>query len=334
MISVFVAGGAGYIGSHMVWKLVDAGEDVIVADRLSTGFDWAVAPEAELVVADIADQETVEDAIRCCRDAATIHFAGSIIVPESVAAPLGYYSNNSVKSHAPLKRAVRCGVRHFVCSAAGYGTPQTVPVSENAPTSPQTPYGKSKLMTECILRDTAAAHDFHFAALRYFNVSGADPQMRASHSTEGATHLIKVASETATDERPYMKIYGTDYPTPAGTCGRDHIQVWDLVEAHHLALQRLRAGGASVVVSCGYGHGYTVGEVIDTVKRVTGKDFGVRVSGRRPGDAVSIITEASRAKTEFAWRPQYDLLERIVQHALEWKGRLRYPMQVPSKSNV
>jgi UDP-glucose 4-epimerase len=324
-MSVLVAGGAGYIGSHMVWRLVDAGEEVVVVDRLSTGFDWAVAPRAELVVADIADQTLVEDLIRRRGVDAIIHFAGSIIVPESVADPLGYYLNNTVKSRALLESAVRCGVRHFVFSstAAVYGTPETVPVAEDAPTHPESPYGTSKLMTEWMLRDTAAAHDFRYAALRYFNVSGADPRMRTGQSTKGATHLIKVACETATGKRPYMEIYGTDYPTPDGTCIRDYIHVWDLVEAHHLALQRLRSGRASIVANCGYGHGYSVREVIETVKRVTGKDFDVRISSPRPGDAVSIIADPARAKAEFGWHPRCDSLDTIVSHAVEWEERLR-----------
>jgi UDP-glucose 4-epimerase len=324
-VSVLVAGGAGYIGSHMVWRLLDAGEEVVVVDRLSTGFDWAVAPRAELVVADIADQALVEDLIRRRGVDAIIHFAGSIIVPESVADPLGYYLNNTVKSRALLESAVRCGVRHFVFSstAAVYGTPETVPVAEDAPTRPESPYGTSKLMTEWMLRDTAAAHDFRYAALRYFNVSGADPRMRTGQSTKGATHLIKVACETATGKRPYMEIYGTDYPTPDGTCIRDYIHVWDLVEAHHLALQRLRSGRASIVANCGYGHGYSVREVIETVKRVTGKDFDVRISSPRPGDAVSIIADPARAKAEFGWHPKCGSLDTIVSHAVEWEERLR-----------
>jgi UDP-glucose 4-epimerase len=323
-VSVLVAGGAGYIGSHMVWSLLDAGEEVVVVDRLSTGFDWAVAPRAELVLADIADQALVEDLIRRSGVDAIIHFAGSIIVPESVTDPLGYYLNNTVKSRALLESAVRCEVRHFVFSstAAVYGTPETVPVAEDAPTHPESPYGTAKLMTEWMLRDTAAAHDFRYAALRYFNVSGADPRMRTGQSTKGATHLIKVACETATGKRPYMEIYGTDYRTPDGTCIRDYIHVWDLVEAHHLALQRLRSGRASIVANCGYGHGYSVREVIETVKRVTGKDFDVRIGSPRPGDAVSIIADPARAKAEFGWHPRYDSLDTIVSHAVEWEERL------------
>ena len=324
-MSVLVTGGAGYIGSHMVWKLLDEGEDVVVIDRLSTGFDWAVAPEAELVIADVADQETVEAVIRRRGVDAIIHFAGSIVVPESVSDPLGYYLNNTVRSRALLESAVRQGVPHFIFSstAAVYGTPDEVPVAEDAATRPESPYGASKLMTEWMLRDTAAAHDFAYAALRYFNVSGADPRMRTGQSTKGATHLIKVASEAATGKRPFIEVYGTDYPTPDGTCIRDYIHVSDLVEAHYLALRRLRAGGGSIVANCGYGRGYSVREVVDTVKKVVGRDFEVRMQGRRPGDAVTVVANAERARREFGWTPRYDDLSTIVAHAAEWEERLR-----------
>jgi len=323
-MTVLVTGGAGYIGSHMVWKLLDAGEEVVVIDRLSTGFDWAVAPEAELVVGDIGDGELVEGVI-CRRNVdAIIHFAGSIVVPESVAEPLSYYHNNTVKSHGLIQAAVRTGVRHFIFSstAAVYGTPEAVPVMEDAPTRPESPYGTSKLMTELMLRDTAAAHDFAYTALRYFNVSGADPLMRTGQSTRGATHLIKVACETATGKRPFMEVYGTDYPTRDGTCVRDYIHVADLAEAHRLALGRLRRGGASMVANCGYGRGYSVLEVIDAVKRAVGRDFEVRLKERRPGDAVEVIANADRARAELGWQPRFDDLSAIVSHALEWEARL------------
>lgn len=323
-MTVLVTGGAGYIGSHMVWRLLDAGEDVVVVDRLSTGFAWAVPAEAELIVADIADQETVGETIRRRKVDAIIHFAGSIIVPESVADPLGYYLNNTVKSRALIESAVRTGVKHFIFSstAAVYGTPRQVPVAEAAATFPESPYGTSKLMTEWMLRDTAAAHDFSYTALRYFNVSGADPRMRTGQSTKGATHLIKVASETAIGKRPFMEIFGTDYPTPDGTCVRDYIHVSDLADAHYLALERLRAGGGSLVANCGYGKGYSVREVIDTVQKVVGHPFEVRLKGRRPGDAVAVVANADRARHEFGWSPRFDDLTTIVSHAVEWETRL------------
>ena len=323
-MSVLVTGGAGYIGSHMVWKLLDAGEDVVVVDRLSTGFEWAVAPEAKLVVGDIGDQALVEATIRENGVDAIIHFAGSIVVPESVADPLGYYLNNTVKTRALIESAVRAGVPHFIFSstAAVYGTPATVPVTEEERTAPESPYGTSKLMTEWMLRDAAAAHPFAYTALRYFNVAGADPRLRTGQSTRGATHLIKVACETATGKRGFMEIYGTDYPTPDGTCVRDYIHVSDLAEAHRLALQRLRAGGGSLVANCGYGRGYSVRDVVDTVKRVTALDFDVRERERRPGDAVSIVADAATARHEFAWTPEFDDLETIVTHALAWERHL------------
>lgn len=323
-MTVLVTGGAGYIGSHMVWKLLDEGEEVVVIDRLSTGFDWAVPAEAELVVGDVGDQELVGGLLARRSVNAIIHFAGSVVVPESVADPLGYYLNNTVKSRALIESAVKAGVPHFIFSstAAVYGTPDKVPVPEDAAARPESPYGMSKLMTELMLRDTAAAHDFVYTALRYFNVSGADPHMRTGQATKGATHLIKVASETATGKRPFMEIFGTDYPTLDGTCIRDYIHVSDLVEAHYLALRRMREGGGSIVANCGYGHGYSVREVIETMKKVTGRDFEVRLQGRRPGDAVTVVANADRARREFNWTPRFADLATIVSHAVEWESRL------------
>jgi UDP-glucose 4-epimerase len=324
-MTVLVTGGAGYIGSHMVWKLLDEGEDVVVVDRLSTGFDWAIPAEAELVVGDIADQDLVEATMKRREVDAVIHFAGSIIVPESVADPLGYYLNNTVKSRALIESAVHAGVPHFIFSstAAVYGGNDGTPVVEEAPTLPESPYGTSKLMTELMLRDAAAAHPFAYTALRYFNVCGADPKGRTGQSTRGATHLIKVACETATGKRPFMEVFGTDYPTPDGTCVRDYIHVWDLAEAHLLALRRLRAGGASLVANCGYGTGYSVLQVIDAVRRVVGHDFDVRIGGRRAGDAVSIVANAERARSEFGWSPKLDDIDTIVTHALRWEEALK-----------
>lgn len=324
-MTVLVSGGAGYIGSHMVWKLVDEGEDVVVVDRLSTGFDWAVAEKAELVIADIADQALVEETMRRRKVDAVIHFAGSIVVPESVADPLGYYLNNTVKSRALIESAVRCDVPHFVFSstAAVYGSPERIPITEDEPKLPESPYGSSKLMTEIMLRDTSAAHDFTYTALRYFNVCGADPKMRTGQSTKGATHLIKVACEVATGKRSHMEVFGTDYPTPDGTCIRDYIHVTDLVNAHYLALRRMRSGGKSLVANCGYQHGYSVLEVIAAVERVVGKKLDVRMSGRRPGDAVAIVANVERCRSELGWTPAYDDLDTIVSHALQWEEMLR-----------
>lgn len=323
-MSVLVTGGAGYIGSHMVWELLDHGEEVVVLDRLSTGFDWAVADAATLVVGDIADEALVDDIIRKHGIDAIVHFAGSIIVPESVSDPLGYYLNNTVKSQSLIASAVRCGVRHFIFSstAAVYGSPASFPVGEDTELRPESPYGTSKMMTELMLRDCAAAHDFAYTALRYFNVSGADPELRTGQSTKGATHLIKVACETATGKRDHMDVFGTDYDTPDGTCIRDYIHVSDLVNAHYLALLRMREGKGSLVANCGYGKGYSVLEVINAVKDVAQTDFDVRTTGRRPGDAVAIVAEAERCRRELAWQPRYDDLKTIVTHALNWETKL------------
>jgi UDP-glucose 4-epimerase len=320
-MTVLVTGGAGYIGSHMVWELLDAGEDVVVIDRLSTGFEWAVAPEAKLVVGDIADSALMASVIREHGVDAIIHFAGSIIVPESVADPLAYYENNTSKTRSLIETAVRAGVPHFIFSstAAVYGAAGLEPVREDARLAPESPYGLSKLMSEWMLRDAAAAHNLRFTALRYFNVAGADPSGRTGQSTPGATHLIKVASETALGKRQSMQVFGTDYPTPDGTCVRDYIHVSDLVAAHRLALQRLREGGGNLVANCGYGHGYSVLEVVDSVRRVHGREFDVTVGGRRAGDPPSIIADAGLARRELGWVPTHDDLDAIVGDALTWE---------------
>ena len=323
-MSVLVTGGAGYIGSHMVWQLVDAGEAVVVLDNLSTGFRWAVAPEAKLVDGDVGDEALVGRLIAEEGVNAIIHFAGSIVVPESVADPLGYYLNNTVKSRALIAAAVNGGVRHFIFSstAAVYGTPAAIPVAEDAPLHPESPYGRSKLMTETMLADAAAAHDLRYVALRYFNVAGADPKGRTGQSTKGATHLIKVACETALGKRDLITVYGTDYPTPDGTCIRDYIHVTDLVAAHGDALGHLRAGGNNLVANCGYGHGASVLEVIDTVRRVSGVDFKVALGDRRPGDPAGIVASPALIRSEFGWTPRYDDLDGIVASALAWESAL------------
>jgi UDP-glucose 4-epimerase len=323
-MSVLVTGGAGYIGSHMVWQLVDAGEEVVVLDNLSTGFKWAIAPEAKLVTGDVGDEELAGRIIAEHNVDAIIHFAGSIIVPESVSDPLKYYLNNTAKSRALIAAAVRGGVRHFIFSstAAVYGTPSVSPVPETATLLPESPYGRSKLMTELMLADTAAAHDLRYVALRYFNVAGADPKGRTGQSTAGATHLIKVASETALGKREAITVYGTDYATADGTCVRDYIHVSDLAEAHSAALAHLRGGGQSMIANAGYGRGYSVLEVLDTVKRVSGHDFKVVLGGRRPGDATAIVADPSRIKAEFGWQPQHADLDQIVANALSWEAAL------------
>ena len=329
-MSVLVTGGAGYIGSHMVWRLTDAGEDVVVLDNLSTGFAWAVAPEAHLVRGDCGDQALVEYLIEEHGVEAIVHFAGSIIVPESVAEPLRYYLNNTVKSRALIEAAVNRRVPHFIFSstAAVYGTPSVSPVGEEARLMPESPYGRSKLMTEMMLADTAAAYGLRYAALRYFNVAGADPAGRTGQSTKGATHLIKVACETALGKRDRITVFGTDYPTPDGTCIRDYIHVTDLVEAHAEALHHLRAGGDSLVANCGYGRGFSVLDVLDTVKRVSGVDFRVDFGPRRPGDPASIVASPALIAKRLGWTPHHDNLDLIVANALAWERSLATRNQV------
>jgi UDP-glucose 4-epimerase len=324
-MTMFVAGGAGYIGSHMVHALVDAGERVVVLDNLSTGFRWAVAKGATLVVGDTGDQALVARVIAEHGITEIIHFAASIVVPDSMADPLGYYRNNTANSRALIECAVKGGVRRFIFSstAAVYGNPATIPIGEDDPTCPMSPYGSSKLMTEIMLRDACAAHGLNYVILRYFNVAGADPKLRTGQSTKGATHLIKVAVETALGKRAKIDVFGTDYPTPDGTCIRDYIHVTDLVRAHSDALAYLRGGGRPVTLNCGYGHGFSVLDVIDAVKRVSGVDFRVDYAGKRPGDPAQIVAKSDRIRQTLGWRPQFDDLATIVAHALAWERRLQ-----------
>ncbi len=323
-MSVLVTGGAGYIGSHMVLEMVDAGEQVVVIDNLSTGFRWAVAPGAALVTGDIADRALVKATIEKHKVSAIIHFAGSIVVPESVADPLGYYLNNTVKSRGLIAAAVETGVKTFIFSstAAVYGNPVENPVTEAAVPAPMSPYGSSKLMTEVMLADTANAHDFRYVALRYFNVAGADPQGRSGQSTPKATHLIKVACETALGKRSHMDVFGTDYPTHDGTCMRDYIHVKDLARAHMSALAHLRKGGASDIFNCGYSKGFSVHEVIAAVKRASGHDFTVNLSPRRPGDPAAIVAASAKIRAQLGWTPEHDDLDMIVAQALAWEKRV------------
>jgi len=323
-MTTLVTGGAGYIGSHMVLELLDAGERVVVLDNLSTGFRRAVPNAATLVVGDVGDQDLVRTIIRKHGVAGIIHFAGSIVVPESVADPLGYYNNNTVKSRALIEIAVATGVKHFIFSstAAVYGNPREVPVSEAALPAPMSPYGSSKLMTEIMLADAARAHDLHFVALRYFNVAGADPRGRTGQSTPRATHLIKVACETALGKRPQMEVFGTDYSTPDGTCIRDYIHVKDLARAHSAALAYLRKGGRSDIFNCGYGRGYSVLQVIDAVKRAAGHEFTVKLSPRRPGDPDQIVAASQKIRAALGWQPELEDLDLIVSHALKWEAGL------------
>jgi UDP-glucose 4-epimerase len=324
-MTILVTGGAGYIGSHMVYELVDAGERVVVLDNLSTGHRWAVAEGVPLIVGESGDQPLVTRLIRDHGVDAIIHFAASLVVPDSVRDPLGYYRNNTVNSRALIECAVNSGVRHFIFSstAAVYGNPATIPVAEDAPTVPISPYGWSKLMTETMLRDTGRAHGLAHVILRYFNVAGADPQGRAGQSTANATHLIKVAGEAALGLRPKLDVYGTDYATPDGTCIRDYIHVSDLARAHLDALRYLRSGAPSLTLNCGYGHGFSVLEVTETVKRVSGVDFKVETAPRRPGDPDRIVAASDRARKVLGWQPRFDDLPTIVAHALKWETELK-----------
>ena len=323
-MTILVTGGAGYIGSHMVYALVDAGERVVVLDNLTTGFRSALPQGVPLYIGETGNESLTRAIMETHGVKSVIHFAASIVVPDSVSNPLEYYRNNTVNSRALLASAVAAGVSHFVFSstAAVYGNPAQMPVEETAPTEPMSPYGSSKLMTEIMLRDVSVAHGLRYAILRYFNVAGADPLGRTGQSTPGATHLIKVATQTALGLRPQMDVFGTDYPTPDGTCVRDYIHVTDLVAAHSAALAHLRNGGDSLLANCGYGRGYSVLEVIDTVKRISGVDFDVRLAPRRPGDPAAIVAGAERIRATVGWRPQLDDLDTIVRHALDWERRL------------
>jgi UDP-glucose 4-epimerase len=323
-MSVLVTGGAGYIGSHMVLALMEAGESVVVIDNLSTGFSSALPEGVPLYIGDAGDENLMEGVIANHGVDAIIHFAGSVVVPDSMRDPLGYYRNNTLVTRNLLAAAVRSGVRRLIFSstAAVYGNPDQVPVTEDAPTRPLSPYGASKLMSEIMMHDAAAAHDFRFVVLRYFNVAGADPLARIGLATIGATHLLKIAVEAATGQRAKIDVYGTDYPTPDGSCIRDFIHVSDLVQAHRAALAYLRRGGTSTTLNCGYGRGYSVLETIEAVRRASGHNFAVQYAPRRPGDIMTMIADTSRIRATLEWTPQYDDLPTIAAHALAWEARL------------
>jgi UDP-glucose 4-epimerase len=323
-MSVLVTGGAGYIGSHMVHELRDTSQRLVVLDNLSTGHRWAIPGDVPFVVGDVSNQKLVASVIQDYAVDTIIHFAGSIVVPESVSDPLGYYHNNTVKSRNLIASAVYNGVKNFIFSstAAVYGMPETSPIDEETPMSPISPYGSSKMMTEIMLRDTAAAHDFNYVALRYFNVAGADPKGRCGQSTPNATHLIKVAVQTALGQRPHLDVYGTDYPTSDGTCVRDYIHVCDLARAHSAALNYLREGGSSQVLNAGYGRGFSVLEVVKAVKKISKADFEVRKSARRAGDPADLVSDAKLLPELLGWKPEYNDLETIVAHAFAWERHL------------
>src|SRR6201993_198010 len=320
-MTVLVTGGAGYIGSHTVQALVEAGEGVVVIDNLSTGFSNFVPGGVPLFAGDAGDETLVEDVIAQHQVESIIHFAGSVVVPDSMRDPLQYYRNNTMTTRSLLNVAVKCNVNRFIFSstAAVYGNPHQVPVPEDAPTRPLSPYGSSKLMTEIMLHDVASAHDMAYVVLRYFNVAGADPLARIGLATVGATHLLKIAVEAATGQRAKIDVFGTDYPTPDGSCIRDFIHVSDLAEAHRAALSYLRDGGTSATLNCGYGRGYSVLETIEAVKRISGRHFAVQYAARRPGDIMTMVADTRRIRSVLEWTPQYDDLATIARHALAWE---------------
>ncbi len=324
-LSVLVTGGAGYIGSHAVLALLDQGVPVVVLDNLTTGFRWAVPDDVLFIEGDVGDVPNVTELLRRNNIGAIMHFAGSVVVPESVENPLKYYGNNTANSRALLDAAVTAGVHHFIFSstAATYGIPEQVPVSEDSPKLPINPYGMSKLMTEIMLADIAKAYPLNFCALRYFNVAGADPEGRTGQSTAGATHLIKVAVEAALGKREEVSVFGTDYDTQDGTGVRDYIHVSDLASAHVLALQALVASPQeSMIMNCGYGRGFSVNEVLDAVDRVAGVKIKRRIEGRRAGDPDALTANNQRILSRLPWKPRYQDLDTIVSHALSWERAL------------
>ena len=323
-MNVLVTGGAGYIGGHMVLELMDAGETPVILDNLSTGERWSVPEGVPLIVGDFGDAGLVEKVLREHKIEAIAHFAAKLVVPESLADPLGYYLNNVAKARTLLECAVKAGVKYFIFSstAAVYGETGAEAVAEDGPKSPVSPYGRSKLMVEWMLEDVARAHGLRYVALRYFNVAGADPKGRNGQSSPLATHLIKVAVQAALHQRAGMEVFGTDYPTPDGSCLRDYIQVTDLARAHMMALGYLRKGGGNLVCNCGYGRGFSVLDIVGVVKRVSGVDFPVTLSARRPGDPAAIIADAARIRSALGWTPRHDNIDDMVRQAMAWERRL------------
>lgn len=323
-MAVLVTGGAGYIGSHMVHALADDGQDVLVLDDLSTGGRGLVNEKAAFVEGNAGDGDLVGQLLSKHKVDAIIHFAGSIVVPDSVADPLAYYANNTVVARSLIDAAVKGGVRNFIFSSTAtvYAGASPDPLSETLPTGPVSPYGRSKLMTEWMLEDSTKAYDFNYVVLRYFNVAGADPKGRSGQSSPRATHLIKRASQVALGRVPHLDIFGTDYPTADGTGVRDYIHVSDLVAAHGLALAYLRNGGQSTVMNCGYGHGASVREVIASMERVIGRPLPAKESPRRAGDPPWLVADARKIKQVLGWAPVHDDLDEIVRTALAWEQKL------------
>jgi UDP-glucose 4-epimerase len=321
-MKIFVTGGAGYIGSHVVKQLGEKGHEVMVFDNLSTGHEWAVL-SGSLVKGDLADPSIIDQAVGDFKPDAVVHFAAHIQVEESVSKPIKYYRNNMANTLNLLDALVKHNVRYFVFSstAAVYGIPEKMPVDENGPLVPINPYGASKVMVERVLEDLSRAEDFRYVALRYFNVAGADPQGRIGQAYEKATHLITRALKTAKGESEKLTIFGTDYPTPDGTCIRDYIHVDDLADAHLCALAFLLAKDKNATMNCGYGHGFSVREVVEAAKKVTEVDFAVEEAGRRAGDPPALIADSTLLRNSTLWQPQYDDLEFIIKTAWDWERK-------------
>ena len=324
-MAILVTGGAGYIGSHMVLALADAGEKVVVIDNFSTGFPWLLPPNVAIRGGDVGDAGFVASVIEEFGITELAHFAAKIVVPESVSNPMLYYGNNTAKSRTLFETAIKCGVERVIFSstAAVYGDVSGDPVSEDILVNPVSPYGRSKLMTEWMLEDAAKAHGLNYVILRYFNVAGADPKGRSGQSFPIATHLIKIAVQAALGMRAKMDIFGTDYATPDGTCVRDYIHVTDLAQAHVDALSYLRSGGQNAILNCGYGRGFSVKVVVDVVKAVTKVDFRADIGPRRAGDPATIVAKSDKIRATLGWKPKHDDLEEIVAAAYAWEAKLK-----------
>jgi UDP-glucose 4-epimerase len=323
-MKVLVTGGAGYIGSHAILALQETAHVPVVVDNLSTGTAAAVPAGVPLEIGDVADTEFVSRVISSHDIGAVMHFAASCVVPDSVEKPLSYYWNNSAASIRLVDACVKLGVRYFIFSstAAVYGIPEHLPVDEESPCVPINPYGWSKLMVERVVQDAHRAHDLQYVILRYFNVAGADVRGRAGQRGRNNTHLIKVACETALGKRPSLRIFGSDFPTPDGTGVRDYVHVSDLADAHVLALNHLLSGGESCILNCGYGHGYSVREVVDAVQRTSGSRLALNNDARRPGDPAAVVARTDRIRQLLAWTPKFDSIDVIVRSALDWEQKL------------
>ncbi|WP_026380359.1 UDP-glucose 4-epimerase GalE [Afifella pfennigii] len=322
-MSVLVTGGAGYLGSHLVLELLGAGEEVVVLDNLSTGFEWAVPEPAELIVGDAGDRLLLNHVLRTRKVEAVMHLAGALAPPASVADPLAYYLDQTVKAREVIAASAANGIGRFVfpSSLAVYGPPTCLPLGEDAPCAPATPYALHKLAVERMLGEADAAYGLSYVVLRFGHIAGADPLGRAGQSTIGTTHLVKVALQAALGRRDHIPVFGTDYDTPDGTGIRDFIHVSDAAAAHLAALRHLRGPGRSLTLNGSYGEGHSVLEVIDTVQRLAGRVLDVRARARRPGDVPSLVAAASRIRAELDWRPRFSALQIILGHALAWERR-------------